>query len=510
MSRLTKAAEFLFGDNLNIDEHVKKLMDWSPNNVKTLMLGSMLIGVEYFVPCNIGTGFSKYNYGKLGDLDVDLDIQKQGKSVRSVLRVLQGYKPCNNVEEIIICTEMYDRKLLQIDIDLQQISSTDISELFPRLYAITLVDGKSADIFSLLNSASRSELHITDILMKDERFNVNPYYVHKDDWYKQFKLEPELYELDYDSPKPYDPPSKYELYTHFIQAGGVSEAVAKTGFDVLQRLNISYPAIPTQPDALCNFTYSVEEGVLCVENTTKPLPLQRMNSFTGLCTDVTDTFEDYLEGWHRCSELHILGNGAVRLNGVLAKPLLGYDVINRLPVDMQYLLFYKEPQMFQQEMQRKYGRVLVLDADKNEFYKYCKTVAPHWGYFLSLKKTAGLTGLKTLKIDCPYLLPWFKYNFGITEWSDLYTKIPSLTTDGIYIFGVHIRNTNEKQFYDNYEHKINDCIALQSDILKALNLMLPYVPVINKVSNGAVATVAKGVSGLTCKLSSILHRLNTN
>ena len=247
--------------------------------------------------------------------------------------------------------------------------------------------------------------------------------------------------------------------------------------------------------------------MLCVANPVSTTIIQKTNAFTGLCKNVVGSVEDYLQGWHNCTELHITKNGMIRLNGKVIKPMLGYDVINRLPAEMQYLLFAKEPLLFQQEMQKKFGRVLIIDADRNEFFKYCQNLAVSWGHFLSLQDLTKMTNLKTLRIDCPHLLSRYKYNMGVTEWSDLYTKVPSLSMDGIYVCGVHISNGNEKDFYNNYERKLTDCIGLQTDILKELGLMLPYYPVLMNTT-GVASKVTQAVSNISCKLSSIFHRLN--
>lgn len=507
MSRLTKAAEFLFGNNLNKDEKVTPLVDWSPNNVKTLMLSGTLIGVEFFVPCNIGSGLSKYNYGKLGDIDEDIDVLNRGKDVRSVLRVLQGYKPCNNVEEIIICKEDYDKGLFAIDTDTGHITSNKLEDVFPRLYAITVVEGKTVDVFALLSNTQRSE-HITDVLCADERFRTNVLYVHKEDWFERFILQSDLYNMDCDKPKASDAPSKYALYTYFVNNGGIAKSEAQVGFDYLQEVSVWHGALKQKEDIVCQYAFDVEEAVICTANK-QATPVTKLNALTGLCKNLYGTIEDYLQGMYHCNTIHISRNGMLYINGNAIKPMVGYEILSRLPYEYQYILFGKEPTFFQQDMQKRFGRVLVIDADRNEFIKYCKELAVQWGHFMYFGDLSKFSQLTKLSIDCPHLLKRIKYSLGITEWSDLYHKIPSLVGDGIYINGVHISNNSEKDFYDNVESKIDNCIAVQTDMLKQLELPLPYVPVTLN-NTGVVGSVTKGLTNISCKISSIFHRLGND
>lgn len=510
MSRLSKAEEFLFGKYLQQDPAANPYIDWSPNNVKTLVLGSTLIGVEFFIPCNIGKGRAKYNYGKLGDLDEDLDVLHRGLAVRSVLRVLAGNRPCNNIEEIIICAEMYDKGLLKIDTDLKQMTSNDLSDVFPRLYAITVVDGKSADVFSLLNSEARNgEMHLTDVLVKDTtRFQAHPYYVNKLGWNKRFTLQPELYKMDFDKPSLADAKESYALHTYFIQNGGVAKSEAKVGFEVLQHKEIRYPGLNVYNDIYCDYVKDVEDGVICVVNPDATSAVVRLNSYTGLCTNILSSIEEYFNGLHNISEIRISYKGMLYLNGVAVKPMVGYDILGRIPKEYQYVLFGKDAVFFQQDMQKQFGRVLSLDADRSAFSNYCRSLAVNWAFFVNLSNTGKLQQLKRLQIDCPVLLTRYKYNFGISEWSDLYQKIPSLNGDGIYIMGYRVDNTTEPDFYEGIEKRVYACVKLQTALCKSLNLMLPYIPVNQAASSvGVVNKVSQGISKLSLKVSAMFHLL---
>lgn len=184
-----------------VDEKSNVLLNnWSPNNVRRLIIGYDFALVNYFV-----TG-PKYNkllqvvdFRRVAQKDDEL-YQTEPQKYKSILSVLTTGRICSSIEEIIFCTNGYPPHLLAIDSDISKLagSNVNLENRFVRLRHVSLVNNGVQNTAVLVEKAKSAETLVLDVL-KESGSQVNTIAnLHEDNWWKGVSLRPKYYSMDAD------------------------------------------------------------------------------------------------------------------------------------------------------------------------------------------------------------------------------------------------------------------------------------------------------------------------
>lgn len=205
MSRLSVLEKEL-NKGIKVDEKSgDQIRDWSPNNVRRLLIGWDVAVVQYFV-----TG-GRYKRS-MEIIDFRSQVQKDVHDyesgdvpVKSILTALTAGRILSSVEEIYFCTEGYHQRLLMMDTDKTKLLShnTSLENRFPRLRYMGLLGTsvqKASDSFAKTKEYDQLAY---DHLVGEEipvKLLVNQ---HEDDWWRGSSLRPKYYTWDSEKLQPY-------------------------------------------------------------------------------------------------------------------------------------------------------------------------------------------------------------------------------------------------------------------------------------------------------------------
>jgi hypothetical protein len=186
---------------IKVDEKSNEVIsNWSPNNVRRIVIGSNVAVVQYFVT---GGRYSRLVeiVGMQAALQKDiLKISQEGGKLKSILAVLTTGRVCSSVEEIVFSLEDYPEQMLRVDTDLTTLASTldSLGSRFPRLRHISATPLSVKDIVDsgLLQETREGGKLLLDAL-KVKKVPVKTIEEpHTTDWWKGTSLRPRYYTMD--------------------------------------------------------------------------------------------------------------------------------------------------------------------------------------------------------------------------------------------------------------------------------------------------------------------------
>lgn len=168
-------------------ENPGDIQNWSPHNVRSLIISPALIAVKYYTNSGIVSNYNKY-FEIPSEVSLkDMQIFSSNRSAyKYILRVLTDYRQFSDIEEIIFCDYENCNELLQIELSHQALqclvrgmSSTGLEQAlkakYPRLYAIgycnmPLKQVLDADLCSLTYDAQCNYIYRNDISCFNSKF----------------------------------------------------------------------------------------------------------------------------------------------------------------------------------------------------------------------------------------------------------------------------------------------------------------------------------------------------
>lgn len=200
MSRYTMLEKEI-NKGIKIDEKSNQLINnWSPNNVRRLIIGSQHAIVQYHV-----TGV-KYrhqievvSYGNMLNQDIE-QLRNDPKKYVPLIKVLTAGRICSSIEEILFCSTSYPQDLLKLDMDVWSITPnnggdvlTRLTNRFVRLHKISVVPCGVKDVASLLEVKAGTNPALAKLTIPNEKVL---YSMHQDDWFKGTALRSHKYSMD--------------------------------------------------------------------------------------------------------------------------------------------------------------------------------------------------------------------------------------------------------------------------------------------------------------------------
>jgi hypothetical protein len=180
---------------ISVDEKSNTIINnWSPNNVKRLIVGYDYAIVQYFK-----TGAKYPRLVEIVDLrrqaERDMEqVAKEPQNYKSVLAVLTKGRICSSIEEIVFCDTGYPPMLLLLDSDYSKLvtSNASLENRFVRLRHISIA---SLSIRDFGNSLLKCDV-LLDGLKEDGVPLKTLVSLHEDDWWKGTSLRPKYYSMD--------------------------------------------------------------------------------------------------------------------------------------------------------------------------------------------------------------------------------------------------------------------------------------------------------------------------
>ena len=175
------------------------ISDWSPNNVKTLVLGSNGAIISYHMSGKKypnKTVFVKYK----NELAEDMNVFRtdRGKLI-GVLKTLIDGRVFSSIEEIIFCVEGYPTELLNVDMDMKSLitGTVTLETRFPRMSKVFMVNTSLPALWDKLKDENRDELWFPLIEEKSVPLKVVYSQLEKS-WFRGSALRPQFYGFDED------------------------------------------------------------------------------------------------------------------------------------------------------------------------------------------------------------------------------------------------------------------------------------------------------------------------
>lgn len=192
----------------------QKILGWSPNNVKRLIVGPDAAIVQFHCAAS-GTKYSRLvEFTKFSREEHDRDLDDiRNMKYKSILKVLTDGRICSCVEEIIVCgvgcsqVSKYDANINA----LQAKGCTALETRFPRLDSIMVYDDT---VTKFLNVLSKGSMNVEVLTKYENKYmllneviaeNKNQslissmhvvYKRNKKDWWSGSYLRPNIYNMD--------------------------------------------------------------------------------------------------------------------------------------------------------------------------------------------------------------------------------------------------------------------------------------------------------------------------
>lgn len=172
------------------------IKDWSPNNLRRLIIGFDFCLVNYFV-----------TYGRYKRLFELVDLRREAErdlellnykinSYKGLLNVLVHGRVCSSVEEIVFCSVGYPNEALNLDLDFDALRGrSSIESRFPRLRHISIVSVDVRTLYEEVKEHIKGNLIHDILLSKGIQFN-KVLDQHETDWWRGTFLRPKYYEMD--------------------------------------------------------------------------------------------------------------------------------------------------------------------------------------------------------------------------------------------------------------------------------------------------------------------------
>lgn len=187
--------------NKGIDPNESKdvvIQQWSPNNVRRLVIGVQYALVEYHTTNHkFKQKIDLIHFKNSTNEDTTL-IQTNPTKHKSVLKCLTDGRVCSAIEEIIFLQPNYPQSLLSVDSNWHSIGQTEqaLASRFPRLYAIAVANVPEKQIAELMKQTTNPKDLLTQHLQKQ---GVQVSYLtqpHKEDWWAGVPIRPKYYSMD--------------------------------------------------------------------------------------------------------------------------------------------------------------------------------------------------------------------------------------------------------------------------------------------------------------------------
>ncbi len=168
------------------------ITNWSPNNIKSLIIGFDYIIVGY----HIKTSKNKYLFSIIDvrkERGEDFNLLQNGKKVVGVLKALFSLRVCSCLEEVIFCAQGYDSYLAHIDMDMECLIK---DAMFGRLRYTAKTVISVSDLYNLIGQGYTSMDSLVEYLSRKGVSFSDLREYNKDKWWHFYYLRPTYYALD--------------------------------------------------------------------------------------------------------------------------------------------------------------------------------------------------------------------------------------------------------------------------------------------------------------------------
>lgn len=187
---------------IKIDEKSgQKIPDWSPNNVRRLIIGWEYFIIQYHIT---GGKFKKSlelkNLQNAAVKDAELIKLHQTEKIKPIINALVDGRICSNIEEIVFDISNYDGMVFTIDSNLSKIGGKgNIDTRFPRLQGVYRVDSNFRQMGELIQQCKEPNTSFIEGV-KNKGLDVTPIYISPNledgSWKKGSAVRPQFYTFD--------------------------------------------------------------------------------------------------------------------------------------------------------------------------------------------------------------------------------------------------------------------------------------------------------------------------
>ena len=493
-----------FGDDL--------IENWSPNNIKTIVIGGKYAAIEYFVPINN----ERVKMWEIQDILVDYKDFQHNRPVKCILRALNQFKIYSNLEEIVFTTDGYNHDLYSIDTNLNELcmsANSRPTDVFHRLYAVTKTDITFHQIWSyMVQTDDKTHVHYADILLdnKTDEDKVNIKYFNKDGWADSIVLDEKRYAMDVQGSSLV----KYLKDVMYSVTGNVDyeDIVSKE-----ESFKALFTTRPMSEFSMVNFKK--------VKRSQEHMSFDYNNLFVGnmdftkvkyfLANELFDEICDEFEDLGAIESVTITSGNQLVLNNLQIAPIMEYNLLLALPDRLFTILTGKTKETFNNKAIKHFKRIPNLDSDLEQFEEWVHGETLNWGYIFDFKYIYKFPNLKKLSINNPYRIESAKIEVNLvkTPWNELYTRIPTLKENGIYLDGYYISKETEMEFL-SVEKALNMTSQIILDYNRANHFYLTQVmdlldteSLANKIFGKEVGSVVHNKFSNVKAIASTLGRL---
>lgn len=175
------------------------ITDWSPNNLKTLVLGSEGVIIGYHMSGKKypnKTVLVKYKSEMADDLAL---LKEEPNKFIGVLKTLIDGRVFSSIEEIIFCVTNYPADLLKRDMELASLVSGNVTleTRFPRLSRVMMVKSSTSGLWDEMKDRNRDELWYDEL--KNTSLDMRVFHSQLEKtWFRGSALRPQYYGFDED------------------------------------------------------------------------------------------------------------------------------------------------------------------------------------------------------------------------------------------------------------------------------------------------------------------------
>lgn len=497
MSRMQKAVEWLC-KGYHLATSADYITDWSPNNIKTIIISGKYMAVEYFIPYNM----ERFEMWEIEDVELDLKALEFDKPVPGILKSLCSNKIFANLEEIIITSFEYNNSLYKIDNNIDDlVIGTDIYATFPRLRNIIHTDISFHELYNIMAQINmRDWVSYKEILIANKD-KFNSCVIHVDDYatefYKSIFLVGDNYKIDEDNGKLYN----YLKDIEYNYTGNV------TFDEVVNRTEVLKQFFTTIPCTELNIRTATP-----LKNLSIPLEFIRSDLFNAnmsamrvrsfLTESILNSLEVMLK-LENIKQIRITSGSQLVLNEqYIVNPVMSYDLFMALPDNLFVTILNMDKTTFSQQAMLHFKRIPNMDSDIGVFEEWLITKKLMWGKVFNFKDIGYFPNIQRIEVNNPYRICGMCSEISLKsfEWSELYDTIPSLKKDGLYLNGIHINSGTEHIFKDR-ESALNRTLE---NILQYANDNKYYLPQLYHIEdNTATSKALQKVMGK--EKGSLLH-----
>ena len=179
----------------------QKILDWSPNNVRRLVIGWDYFIIQYHMT---GGKFKKLlelkNLQSAAVKDAELIVTHQSEKIKPIINALVDGRICSNIEEIVFDISSYDGFAFTLDSNLTKLKGKgNIDSRFPRLQGVYRVDSNFRQMGELIQQCKEPNTSLIE-QVKNKGLDVTPVYISSNlengSWKKGGEVRPQFYMFD--------------------------------------------------------------------------------------------------------------------------------------------------------------------------------------------------------------------------------------------------------------------------------------------------------------------------